>query len=61
LDGERNQEPSDGNREDRIVNFKKTIRKAVVLSKNSLYYRIYGKRIEILSFYLNKKNPKKKI
>ena len=40
--------------------FKRTIRKAVILSHNSMYYRTTENRIEILSFFLNKQNPKKR-
>ncbi len=36
------------------------IRRAVVAKYNSLYYRINGNYIEILSFYNNRKNPHKR-
>jgi len=40
--------------------FKKTIRRVVVLKHNTLYYRINSDKIQILSFFLNKQNPKKR-
>lgn len=36
------------------------VRRAVVAKYNSLYYRINNDSIEILSFYNNWKNPKKR-
>lgn len=36
----------------------KNIRRAVVKKLNSLYYRINGDEIEILSFFANRRNPK---
>ncbi len=38
----------------------KDIRRAVVLSLNSLYYRILKEDVEILSFFSNRQNPKKR-
>ena len=38
----------------------KSIRRAVVLKYNTLYYRINGNIIEIVSFFNNRKNPKKR-
>jgi plasmid stabilization system protein ParE len=37
----------------------KNIRKVVIANYNSLYYRINGETIEILSFFSNRQNPKK--
>ena len=39
---------------------KKDIRKAVILSLNNLYYRVSEYDIEILSFFSNRQNPKKR-
>lgn len=39
---------------------KKGIRKAVVEPHNTLYYRIVGSSIEIISLFSNQKNPDKK-
>jgi plasmid stabilization system protein ParE len=36
------------------------VRKAVVLKLNTIYYRIVDKDVEILSFFLNRKDPKKR-
>jgi len=33
------------------------IRRVVILKFNSIYYRVYSNKVEILSFYLNRKNP----
>lgn len=38
---------------------KKDIRRAVILSLNSLYYRVSEDHVEILSFYGNRQNPNK--
>ena len=38
----------------------KSIRRVVVLKYNTLYYRINGNVIEIISFFNNRKNPKKR-
>ncbi len=35
----------------------KYIRRAVILRLNTLYYRIIDDRVEILSFFSNRKNP----
>jgi len=40
--------------------FKKDIRRAVILSLNSLYYRIKDQDVEILSFFSNKQKPTKR-
>jgi plasmid stabilization system protein ParE len=39
---------------------KKDIRRAVILSLNSLYYRVSEDSVEILSFFGNRQNPKKR-
>ena len=41
-------------------NSKKDVRRAVVLALNTLYYRVKGNDIEILSFFSNRQNPKKR-
>lgn len=40
-----------------VSEFKKDIRRAVILSHNTLYYRVNKKEIEILSFFSNRQNP----
>lgn len=37
---------------------KSDIRRAIILSHNSLYYRFNNHKIEILSFFSNRQNPK---
>jgi len=39
---------------------KPDIRKAVILKLNTLYYRVNSGSVEILSLYLNRKNPEKR-
>lgn len=39
---------------------KNNIRRAVILSHNSLYYRFNNDQVEILSFFSNRQNPKKR-
>lgn len=39
---------------------RKNVRRAVVTKQNTIYYRTKGQNIEILSFFSNKQNPKKK-
>ena len=39
---------------------KKDIRRAVILSLNSLYYRIKDQDVEILSFFSNRQKPTKR-
>lgn len=39
---------------------KSDVRRAVILKLNTLYYRINKKSVEILSLYLNRKNPEKR-
>jgi plasmid stabilization system protein ParE len=36
------------------------IRRVVILKYNTLYYRINKKQVEILSFFSNRQNPKKR-
>lgn len=43
-----------------VSNVKKNIRRAVILSLNTLYYRIVNDQIEIISFFSNRQNPKKR-
>jgi len=39
---------------------KKDLRRIVILRYNSLYYRIKNDTIEIISFFSNRQNPRKK-
>ena len=39
--------------------FKKDIRRIVILKHNTLYYKLTNDCIEILSFFSNRQNPKK--
>lgn len=39
---------------------KKNIHQVPVLKFNTMYYRINGKKIEIVSFFSNRKNPNQK-
>lgn len=39
---------------------KPDVRRAVILKLNSLYYRINGTTVELLSLFLNRKDPNKK-
>lgn len=39
---------------------KKDLRRAVILTLNTLYYRIVDERVEILSFFNNRLNPSKR-
>ena len=38
---------------------KKGVRRAVIMKYNSLYYRVIDRRVEILTFFSNRQNPKK--
>jgi len=40
--------------------YKKEVRRAVILTLNSLYYKINENNVEILSFFSNRQNPKKR-
>ncbi|WP_432670256.1 type II toxin-antitoxin system RelE/ParE family toxin [Flavobacterium sp. SM2513] len=44
-----------------VSDFKKDVRRAVVLTLNTLYYRISEDNVQILSFFSNRQNPKKRI
>jgi plasmid stabilization system protein ParE len=39
---------------------KKDIRRAIILSHNTMYYRVKNNQIEIISFFSNRQNPKKR-
>ncbi len=39
---------------------KKEVRRAVILKLNTLYYRVNENNVEILSFFSNRQNPKKR-
>jgi plasmid stabilization system protein ParE len=39
---------------------KKDIRRTVILSLNTLYYRVSENTVEILSFFSNRQNPEKR-
>ena len=39
---------------------KKEIRRAVILSFNTLYYKVNKNSVEIVSFFSNRQNPKKR-
>ena len=39
---------------------KKDVRRAVILSLNTMYYRTYENDVHILSFFSNRQNPKKR-
>jgi plasmid stabilization system protein ParE len=38
---------------------KKMVRRVIILSFNTLYYRVVGDKVEILSFFSNRQNPNK--
>lgn len=40
--------------------FKKEVRRAVILTLNTLYYKVNENNVEILSFFSNRQNPKKR-
>ena len=39
---------------------KKEVWRAVILSLNTLYYRVYKNNLEIVSFFSNRQNPKRR-
>ena len=39
---------------------KKDIRRAIILSHNTMYFRVNNNQIEIISFFSNRQNPKKR-
>jgi plasmid stabilization system protein ParE len=43
-----------------VSEVKKDIRRVVVLTYNTLYYRVKNNQIEIISFFSNRQNPKKR-
>lgn len=43
-----------------VSDIKKEIRRVIVLSHNTLYYRIGNNQIEIISFFSNRQSPKKR-
>lgn len=43
-----------------VSDVKKDLRRAVILSVNTLYYRVKLNDIEIVSFFSNRQNPKKR-
>jgi plasmid stabilization system protein ParE len=42
-----------------VSDIKKDVRRVVILSLNTMYYRINKNQIEIISFFSNRQNPKK--
>jgi len=42
-----------------VSDIKKEIRRVVILTHNTLYYRISNDQIEIISFFSNRQSPKK--
>ena len=43
-----------------VSEIKKYIRRAIILSHNTMYYRVKNNQIEIISFFSNRQNPKKR-
>ena len=43
-----------------VSDIKKEIRRVIILSHNTLYYRITDNQIEIISFFSNRQSPKKR-
>lgn len=43
-----------------VSDIKKEIHRVIVLSHNTLYYRIGNNQIEIISFFSNRQSPKKR-
>lgn len=43
-----------------VSDSKKEVRRAIVLTLNTLYYQIKDDKIEIISFFSNRQNPKKR-
>jgi plasmid stabilization system protein ParE len=39
---------------------KKNLRKVVILKFNSMFYRVANEQVQIISFFNNRKNPKKR-
>ena len=43
-----------------VSEVKKDIHRVVILTHNTLYYRVNNNQIEIISFFSNRQNPKKR-
>ena len=43
-----------------VSEVKKDIHRVVILTYNTLYYRVKNNQIEIISFFSNRQNPKKR-
>ena len=43
-----------------VSEVKKDIKRVVILSHNTMYYRVKNNQIEIISFFSNRQNPKKR-
>ena len=43
-----------------VSEFKKDIRRVVILTHNIMYYRIQNNQIEIISFFSNRQSPKRR-
>jgi len=43
-----------------VSDIKKDIRRVVILTRNTLYYRVVKDTIEIISFFQNRQNPRKR-
>jgi plasmid stabilization system protein ParE len=43
-----------------VSDFKKDVRRAIILTLNTLYYRVLEDKVEILSFFSNRQSPKKR-
>ena len=43
-----------------VSEIKKDIRRAIILSHNTMYFRVKNNQIEIISFFSNRQNPKKR-
>ena len=43
-----------------VSDFKKEVRRAVIMTLNTIYFRIFEDKVEILSFFPNRQNPKKR-
>ena len=43
-----------------VANSRRNIRRVVILKHNTIYYRIKQDQVEIISFFANRQNPKKR-
>jgi hypothetical protein len=43
-----------------VSEIKKDVRRVIVAKLNTLYYRVNGESIEIISFFSNRQNPKRR-